>query len=353
MPRSLALGTLPVGEVRNFLFRFIPPGGFLRKAVNGLLPVADVLLLPFTLLASMLLCAIRMAGVERFRAARWVFKKIGVFPVRDQYYEPMVNPGHLHRPLDEPRELPGIEWDEAQQLQMLARFKYRDELLAFPWEPDGTGGYHFGNPAFGPGDADILYSLTRHLKPRRFIEIGSGHSTLLARAALQRNHTEDGQYECRHVCIEPYESPWLAKLEVELIRERLERMNLSLFDELEDGDILFIDSSHVIRPQGDVLQEYLGILPRLAKGVWVHVHDIFTPRDYPAPWMIDEVKLWNEQYLLEAFLSHNRDFRIAWMMNHMFHAHRESVLAGCPGLRRAHEAGHNMAGGSLWLEKVG
>ena len=140
---------------------------------------------------------------------------------------------------------------------------------------------------------------------------------------------------------------------MELIRERLEQMDLELFDELEAGDILFIDSSHVIRPQGDVLREYLEILPRLAKGVWVHVHDICTPRDYPTSWITDEIKLWNEQYLLEAFLSHNQDFRVAWMMGHMFQTHREAVLKGCHGLRRSREEGHNVVGGSFWMEKVG
>jgi len=339
--------------VRDFLFRLFPPDGLLRRAVNCLLPVVDLLLLPFTLLASILLCAIRMAGVERLPAARWAFKKVGVFPVRDQYYEPLVNPDHLHRPLDEPRDLPGVKWSDEEQLQLLAQFKYEEELLAFPWEPAGDGGYYFGNPAFGPGDADILYGLVRHLKPRRFIEIGCGHSTLLVQSAIRRNRDENKDYQCRHVCIEPYEAPWLANLDVELVRQRLEQMDLELFNELEAGDVLFIDSSHVIRPQGDVLREYLELLPHLPKGVWVHVHDIFTPCDYPSPWITDEVKLWNEQYLLEAFLTHNRDFRVAWMMGHMFQAHPEAVLKGCPGLQRARKEGHNVVGGSFWMEKVG
>ena len=90
---------------------------------------------------------------------------------------------------------------------------------------------------------------------------------------------------------------------IEVLRQRVEQMDKQLFLELEENDILFIDSSHMIRPQGDVLCEYLEILPTLRPGVLVHIHDIFTPRDYPDEWLIDEVKLWNEQYLLEAFLS--------------------------------------------------
>ena len=74
-------------------------------------------------------------------------------------------------------------------------------------------------------------------------------------------------------------------------------------------DILFIGSSHVIRPQGDVLFEYLELLPTLKRGVIVHVHDIFSPRDYPQSWLLDEVRLWNEQYLLEAFLTDNEHWK--------------------------------------------
>ena len=171
--------------MRDFLFNLFPPGGRLRHAVEALLPVADVLLLPFTLAGALLLGAIRMAGVEHFRVARWVFRKTHVFPVRDHYYEPLVNPAHLTRSLEEPRELPGIEWDEEEMLAQLEAFDFNDELLAIP-KKSGDG-FYYNNPGYGRGDAEMLYNFLRHLKPRRFIEIGCGMSTRLAQLAFVQN----------------------------------------------------------------------------------------------------------------------------------------------------------------------
>ena len=93
----------------------------------------------------------------------------------------------------------------------------------------------------------------------------------------------------------------LEKIGVTVIRQKVEGLGKAVFAELEKGDILFIDSSHIIRPQGDVLFEYLESLPSLNRGVIVHIHDIFSPKDYLKEWVTNEVRFWNEQYLLEAF----------------------------------------------------
>ena len=111
--------------------------------------------------------------------------------------------------------------------------------------------------------------MVRHFKPQCIIEIGSGSSTLMVRNAIARNKSDNPQYRCRHMCIEPYEQPWLEKTEVELIRDKVENVDKSFFQQLGPNDILFIDSSHIIRPQGDVLFEYLELLPTLASGVLV------------------------------------------------------------------------------------
>jgi hypothetical protein len=109
---------------------------------------------------------------------------------------------------------------------------------------------------------------------------------------------------------------------------------VTLFESLASGDILFIDSSHVIRPQGDVLFEYLSILPRLSHGVLVHIHDIFTPKDYLTEWVVNERRLWNEQYLLEAFISMNRGFRVIGALNFLKHHHPDPLGAKLPVLRQ-------------------
>jgi len=130
-----------------------------------------------------------------------------------------------------------------------------------------------------------------------------------------------------------------------LVKERVEDLDLALFDQLGDGDILFIDSSHVIRPHGDVTREVLQILPRLKSGVIVHVHDIFTPRDYPDFWTRQERRLWNEQYLLEAWLSGNRDVEIICALNWLKHNHWDALSQACPMLRRNPAA----EPGSFWM----
>jgi hypothetical protein len=130
-----------------------------------------------------------------------------------------------------------------------------------------------------------------------------------------------------------------------LVRERVEDLDLALFDQLGSGDFLFIDSSHVIRPHGDVTREILQILPRLKEGVIVHVHDIFTPRDYPDFWTRQERRLWNEQYLLEAWLSGNREVDIICALNWLKHNHWDALTGACPMLRR----NPNAEPGSFWM----
>ncbi len=184
------------------------------------------------------------------------------------------------------------------------------------------------------------------MRPSRIIEIGSGQSTLVAARAVARNRSEVPDYSCKHICIEPYENRWLEKTSVTVIRQPVEQIERSFFSQLEDRDLLFIDSSHMIKPQGDVLAEYLEILPSLASGVIVHIHDIFSPRDYPANWVLDEVRFWNEQYLVEAFLTGNREWKIIGSLNFLYHNHHEALKAKCPFLTRKNEPG------SFYLQRV-
>ena len=142
--------------------------------------------------------------------------------------------------------------------------------------------------------------------------------------------------------------PWLKELDVNLIREKVEDVDMNAFEILEENDILFIDSSHIIRPQGDVLFEFLEILPKIKKGVLVHVHDIFTPKDYPDNWILKDHRLWNEQYLLEAFLTCNSNFKIIGAVNHLHHQYSEEIHAKCPVLasQKTREPG------SFWMVRV-
>jgi len=301
-----------------------------KKIVKALFPFFDLLLAPFLIPAALLMRLLRRAGAERMPICRRILSAVGVFPVTNHYYEPLIDFSLLSRPLDQPRNLPGIDMNVAEQLNLLKEFHYSEELRPFTAPKRDELTYSFGNGYFDSGDAEFLYNLVRLKKPKRVVEIGSGNSTLLVIEAIRRNKSELAEYSCEHICIEPYEMPWLEKSGVIVKRARVEMVDKSLFTELEAGDLLFIDSSHVIRPQGDVLCEFLEILPALRKGVVVHIHDIFTPRDYPSAWIVDKVRLWNEQYLLEALLSGNPQWKIIGALNFLFHEHYEQLKAACP-----------------------
>ena len=282
---------------------------------------------PLTFYAAKWLKYVRGA---RMKKSEEIFMNVGLLPIVDHYHQPMINPKkHLTKSLREDRNLPGINMNDEEQLQLLEKFSYNQELLALPLEKNGQNEFYYHNGSYESGDAEYLYNIVRFYKPRRIIEVGSGNSTLMVRKALEKNRSENHNYACKHICIEPYEQPWLQQIDVELIRERIEGMDISFFSQLQRNDILFIDSSHIIRPQGDVLYEFLEILPLLNSGVVVHVHDIFTPKDYLDEWIFDHVH-WNEQYLLEAFLTLNKDFRIIGAVNYLSHKYSSQFKEKCP-----------------------
>lgn len=305
----------------------------LKNALIRAAPLVDLLMSPLTFIAAFWLKTVRRIGVDRMRISKLLFRRVGVFPVRDQYYEPLVNGTHLKKSLAIDRPLPGLNLNEAEQLALLDKFHYNDELIAFSLEKRADREFYYHNGAFESGDAEYLFNVIRLFKPRKIVEVGSGYSTLMAIGATNRNRDEDAAYDCRQICIEPYEQPWLEALGVTVLRERVEDIDKEIFRSLEANDILFIDSSHVIRPQGDVLCEYLEILPLLKSGVLIHVHDIFTPRDYPHDWIVEKVRLWNEQYLLEAFLSFNGQFRVIGALNYLRHRRTAELVAKCPILK--------------------
>jgi predicted O-methyltransferase YrrM len=318
--------------------------GILRSMIFAL---ADVLVLPTVFLAALPMRLFRRVGAERLPMSRRAFRACGYWPLRRHYYDPLIDPRDLSTPLDRMRDLPAVEWNEDAQLELLAKLRFRDELEVFRTPPAaGQLRFHYDNRSFVSGDADFLYSFVRHVKPRRVVEVGCGNSTLLIHAAAAANAAEVPGYALDHVCIEPYEQPWLEKLGVRVVREKVEHASLEPFLALGPGDLLFIDSSHVIRPGGDVLYQVLELLPRLRSGVFIHFHDVFSPGHYIAEWITDRGYLWNEQYLLEAFLSFNNEFRIVAALNFLQHRHTTALAAICA----AHDPG--LEPGSIYLERV-
>ena len=300
---------------------------------NKIASIADIALAPLTYLSSVWLCAIRKMNTKRMKLSKRIFRKVGVLPIRDHYFEPLFNPEHLRYSLRMNRILPGIDFNIKEQLDILNRFKYIDELVRFSLEKTDKLEFYYHNGSFGCGDAEYLYNIIRLFKPRRIFEIGSGYSTLMAVNAVAMNKRKDSNYDCEYKCIDPYGHAWLERLNVGVIRKRVEEVDKNVFLKLGSGDILFIDSSHMIRPQGDVLFEYQEVLPILKPGVLVHVHDIFTPKDYPDEWIFDEIKLWNEQYFLEAFLTFNTEYKIIGSLNYLKHNYAPKISEVCPILK--------------------
>jgi hypothetical protein len=318
----------------------------MKSLIRKVLPLADIALAPAVYSAAHLMKAIRKTGIDRMPFCKRALLHVGVFPIRNHYHEPLFDSRILSRPLDQDRVLPGIDWNVAEQLDLLGSFCFSEELKDVPSSKADELTFYINNGAFESGDAEYFYNLIRLKKPSRIFEIGSGNSTLLAMKAINKNREELSDYKCKYICIEPYGMPWLEKTGVNVVRQRVENVNKGIFSELENNDILFIDSSHIIRPQGDVLFEYLELLPSLKMGVIVHIHDIFSPKDYLKEWVMDEVRLWNEQYLLEAFLTSNREWKILGALNYLRHNHYEELQAKCPFLTRDREPG------SFYIQKV-
>jgi hypothetical protein len=251
------------------------------------------------------------------------------------YYEPLPDFRSItEEQINQRRSYPGIDFRWEDQLALLSELAaYHDELLEIEFD--------FNNGYFSGFDVAIYYSLIRHLNPQKIVEIGGGYSTRIADKALAVN----GQG--RLTCIEPYPEQRLngTQLSIELIPKRVEEMNLDFFSSLAANDILFIDSSHTVKFGSDVCYEFLEIMPRIAPGVWVHVHDIFFPHDYPAEWLIDRRLALNEQYLLEAFLTFNSQFQVALTNHWLCLDHVNDAARLWPDASSNHSS-------SLWMKRV-
>lgn len=248
-----------------------------------------------------------------------------------------------------PHPLPGVDFDLEGQFRFLEGelapivAEFGAELAA-----GRVQGFDPENRMYGPGDAEVLFAMLRHLKPATVIEVGSGHSTLIAAAALRRNHDEGRPG--RLVALDPAPRlPFSAEVSsmVDHRAERIEEAPAELFDSLEAGDALFVDSSHVARLGGDVTRIVLDILPRLGQGVHVHFHDVFLPWEYPRRLAEREDKFWTEQYLLHAFLIGNRSYEVALALHALTRADRQRTAAVIPSL-----AG-DAAPGAFWLRRIG
>ena len=270
-------------------------------------------------------------------------------------------PGHFYSPIPDPEqiwkrrleifdrtvtELPGVQFrQERQEELVLAVREFYDDL---PFEDDPGNGLRYGykNDQFSYADGVFLYGLLRHIKPQRVIEVGSGFSSALMLDVNE--HSLGGSIDLTF--IEPFPKRLNRLLTEEdrrkatLIEKPVQDVPMEVFDLLTDGDILFIDSTHVSKTGSDVNHLFFNVLPRLAVGVWVHLHDIHYPFEYPETW-VEQGYAWNEAYLLRAFLMYNQTFQIQLFVT-------QAELQAESWFQREMPLCMKDPGGSIWLRRV-
>ncbi|MFN0051270.1 MAG: class I SAM-dependent methyltransferase [Planctomycetales bacterium] len=265
------------------------------------------------------------------------------------FYSPIASRADVerHRDFDWDRPaLPAIDPRIDDQVRLLERFRVLYPTLPFTAEPQPGFRYHYVNPTYSYGDAIMTYCMVRDARPRRIIEVGSGHSSCLILDTNDRFF--QGQIECLFMDPHPeYVQSLLGPAETArttIIPSRLQDADPALFDRLEANDILFIDSTHVSKLNSDVNRYIFEILPRLSPGVLIHFHDVAWPFEYPLAWL-EEGRAWNEQYLLRAFLMYNDHFHIRLFTTLMYRFHGAWFDQHMPLCLVD-------AGGSLWIQKV-
>lgn len=277
-------------------------------------------------------------------------------------------PGHFYSPVPnlddvarrpDPQAQPGggidpqgVDLRIDEQVELLGRLA--PELGDWPYtsSPTSPTGLRYApdNDYFGHTDGKLWYGLLRLLKPRRVVEVGSGWSTALLLDTVAR-HGLDVEL----TCIEPFPDRLLSLTSADdragltLVASGVQDLQPSPagaapWDELEAGDVLFIDSTHVAKYQSDVHTLFLRVLPTLRPGVWVHVHDIAFPFEYPRPWIL-EGRAWNEAYLLNAMLVETSRWEIALWPNLLWHRRPDAMSAALgPDTR--------IDGASFWMRRT-
>ncbi len=300
----------------------------------------------------MISVARKLPGLGPFIAAHDQFVRDCGFVPPGHYYSPIPRWAEIYQdearifPANPAREIPGVDLREAEQMELLKAFcRYYADQPFTAHKKDGNR-YYFENPAYSYSDAIMLHCMLRHLRPKRLIEVGSGYSTC---ATLDTDEQFLGR-TLELTLIEPYPELLYSlvteedKKRIRVLPSRLQVADLEVFDSLEKNDILFIDSTHVVRVDSDVNRVFFEILPRLRPGVHIHFHDAFFPFEYPRQWLRDRIA-WSELYLLRAFLQYSSRFRVVLMNTFMEHFHEAFFRENMPLCLENR-------GGCIWLEKT-
>jgi Methyltransferase domain len=282
--------------------------------------------------------AIRSALKSRVLDVFRLSLKSGLIVLPKHYYAPVADINELARTRAtwaKRSRMPGVTMDLDEQINFL-----RDKIAPFQSEYLGNKTYIDGTRSgFGPGfgflEAQAYHGFLRSMKPKRIIEVGSGVSTHCAIAATKANASETGE-ATEIICIEPNPSPFIRESrDITVKANRVEEVPVELFESLSEGDLLFIDSTHAVRPGGDVIYLYCEVLPRLRPGVRVHIHDIYFPYTYQ-PDLLDSLFHWSESCMLQTLLVNNSRLKILLCMSMLHYDAPDALKEAFPEYRRAH-----------------
>jgi predicted O-methyltransferase YrrM len=276
-------------------------------------------------------------------------RKQGVYPA-GHYHSPIPSEddilGDLKFRKPPAAELPGVDLNSDYQFDVLN--KYAEYCKDLPFSDEKTNGcrYYYNNQWFGYSDAIFLYCFLRAHMPKRIIEVGSGFSSAVMLDTIDCSYGRRPEI----TFIEPYPDRLNSffrendREHVRLINKRLQDVPLEEFLDLESGDFLFIDSSHVVKCGSDLKMLFFEIMPRLQPGVYVHFHDVFYPFEYPSEWLA-EGRYWNENYFLRAFLSYNSEWKIHFFNSYVHHVFGEVIAKKMPLCTK------NL-GGSIYIQRT-
>jgi hypothetical protein len=307
-----------------------------------------VLLPPLALVFSPIFYLIAKTGIGVSICRGWGFQ-----PILRHYYEPIpeyetVPPGYF----EVRHDCPGVSLEMSAVLEIMQGLGAYGSECQWPEETPGDGGYFAANPSFGYSSAAILHSMIRWSKARKVVEIGGGYSSLISVEALKKNSL-GGNFQ--FICVEPFPNDLVERLIREngksshLVQKKAEELNPDFFLDLNENDLLFIDSSHVSKLNSDVNFLYLNVLPKLNRGVLIHIHDIYYPYDYPREHFYGQKKIfWNEQYLLSAFLTNNHNFEIIFPGYYMQKDFNIEFQLAFP----AYDSKKHRLTSSFWLRKL-
>ncbi|CAN5352900.1 class I SAM-dependent methyltransferase [soil metagenome] len=241
-----------------------------------------------------------------------------------------------------PTQINFLEEIKKKYSEIYNQFPINKEEVQSPWE------YYIQNNNFTSVDGEILYSIIRKYQPAKIIEIGSGYSSFLISKAVTDIQNYNGT-KPQFISIEPYPRDFF-KTSIpgldSVIEKPVQDADIELFKSLSENDILFIDSTHVLKYNSDVEFEIFEILPLLKKGVIIHFHDIFFPGNYPKKWIVENGWFWNEQQFLQAFLMYNESYEILWSSSIMHHQKPELLIDAFNSYTIKEHPG------SLWISKI-